>query len=69
MDKKELNRAEAWQKDTSVYADLDEGTGLWCVFGDNTGFAYSNSMDEEKAKEYAAELNKNKEFSKKYEDA
>jgi len=69
MEKKDLNRSEAWQKDTSVYADLDEDSGMWCVFGDNSGFAYANSMDEQKAKDYAIELNKNKENSKKYEDA
>jgi hypothetical protein len=61
------SRIEAWMKDTELYADLDEQSGLWCVFGNNSGFAYKNSMDEQQAKDYAAELNKNKQSSIKYE--
>ncbi len=61
-----MTRSKAWQLDTILYHELDEQSGLWCVFGNNSDFAYSNSMDEQQAKDYAAELNKNKEQSKTY---
>ena len=47
------NRSE----DTSFYADYDNETGLWCVFGDNTGFAYSSHADEGAAVAAAAAMN------------
>ena len=67
MTKDQETRAEAWVKDTCVYADLDEKTGLYCVFGNNSGFAYANSLDKEKAEAYAAELNQNKTRARLYE--
>lgn len=62
----DMSRAEAWKKDTEIYADLDEDSGLWCAFGNNSGFAYSNSMDKAEAEKYAAELNQNKKNSEIY---
>lgn len=69
MKHEDLARGAAWSLDTSVYADLDNQSGFWCVFGNNSGFTYKNSLDEQQAKDYAAELNKNREDSKRYEEA
>lgn len=52
-----MNRSEALKIDTEFYADLDEKTGLHCVFGNNSGFAYSNSTSQEEAEQQARELN------------
>ena len=43
--------------DKSFYAELDEDSGLYCVFGDNSGFAYSTYSSIEEAKEAAAKKN------------
>lgn len=32
-------------KDTSFYADFCDYSKMWCVFGDNSGKAYSTHMD------------------------
>ena len=32
------------------YVDFDEDTGLWCVFGLESGFAYSSWASESDAK-------------------
>ena len=63
-----LNRSEAMKKDTSFYAEEDDGT--WGVFGDNTGFCYeygpkANDQDsppthEEAAKRIAKEMTSKK---------
>jgi hypothetical protein len=30
------------------WVDFDEDTGLWCVFGLDSGFAYSSHADEDR---------------------
>ena len=65
--KEDTNRQKAWSLDTELYADKDEETGLWCVFGNNSGFAYRNAMSKEQARDYAKELNGNKEFDKQHD--
>jgi hypothetical protein len=69
MKEDHTKRADAWQKDTELYVNPAEQSGLWRVLGNNSGFIYKDSLDEQQAKDYAAELNKNKETSKRYEDA
>jgi hypothetical protein len=34
------------------YIDLDEETGLWCVFGTNTGKAYASFCSKTDAEDY-----------------
>ena len=50
-----MNRTEAIQKDKvgSFYADFDEESGMWCVFGTESGFAYYSYADKESADERA----------------
>lgn len=62
-----MKMEKAWKLDTEVYVEMDENMSFWCVFGDNSGFAYFNSVDEEKAKQYADELNKNKKSDLTYQ--
>lgn len=45
-----MNRRQAKQIDKGFYVELDEETNLHCVFGDNSGFAYSCHMSYEAAK-------------------
>lgn len=61
-----MNRTEAWKLDTEFYTEPDGGSGLLCVFGNNSGFAYKNSLDSEQAKKYVDELKKNKELEITY---
>lgn len=46
-----MNRKQAKQIDKSFYVEFDEESGLYCVFGDNSGFAYSGHSTYEQAKE------------------
>lgn len=59
-----MTRQQAWKKDTRLYygANSDD-SGYWSVIGNNSGFTYKDSMTEQQAKDYAAELNKNKKIS------
>ncbi len=41
------------KKDDDFYAEYDEETGLYCVFGNNTGFAYASYADKGEAQEHA----------------
>lgn len=51
-----MTKTEAFKIDTEFYADLDE-SGLYCVFGNESGFAYGSFADEGEAKNYATEMN------------
>lgn len=57
-----VNRTEALRRDRNYYepfyADLDEDTQMYCVFGCESGFAYSSWATEEQAIEAANELNR-----------
>jgi hypothetical protein len=55
-----MTRQEAWQKDSELITSPEENSGLWRVQGNHSGYTYKDSMTEEKALAYAAELNKNK---------
>jgi hypothetical protein len=55
-----MNRSEAITIDTSFYAELDEETGDFCVFGDNSGFAYASFASFPQAQESADEMNEEK---------
>lgn len=44
-----MTKREAIQIDTSFYVEEDQG--LWCVFGDNSGFAYSTHLSRSEALE------------------
>ncbi len=44
-------------KDTSFYAELDESTGDFCVFGDHSGHAYASFASMPQAEEEAKRLN------------
>lgn len=46
-----MNKSEAFKLDTEFYVDFDNNCGYWCVFGNNTGFAYSSWFDYAQAKE------------------
>ncbi len=54
----EMTRNKAIKIDKSFYADLDEGSNLYCVFGSESGFAYSSFMDKNVAEEWAKNFNK-----------
>lgn len=43
-------------KGLNVYVAYDEETALWCVFGTESGFAYSSWFSEDRADESAAVL-------------
>jgi hypothetical protein len=51
-----------YQKDKAgeFYEDFDEESGLWCVFGSETGHAYASYSDEEEARSKAEEMNSRK---------
>lgn len=55
---KKCNRAEAMKVDKSTYAEEDEETGSWTVFGDNSGFAYAQGKDKEDAEQQSMEMTK-----------
>ena len=56
-----MNGYEAHQLDKQVatpyYADHDSDSGLWCVFGSESGFAYSSHTVESDAQESADRRN------------
>lgn len=52
-----MTRTEAYKLDTEFEADLDEGTGYFCVFGNNSSFAYASFADEGEAKQWAKRMN------------
>lgn len=55
---KEINRSQALKIDKDFYVDFDEETELFCVFGDNSGFAYFAESDEKTAYEWCIEIQK-----------
>ncbi len=55
-----MNGREARNIDASFYAELDEDTGDFCVFGDNSGFAYASFASLPQAQEEADKMNKDK---------
>jgi len=56
-------------KDTEFYAEKDEDTGDWCVFGDNTGKAYESYSSKAQAEARAKERNKAKKTQSSVETA
>lgn len=40
---------EAQNIDTEYYVDLDDDSGLWCVFGNKSGFAYDSYASKDEA--------------------
>lgn len=44
-----MNIREATKLDTDYYADYDDESGLFCVFGDLSDFAYSSHASIEDA--------------------
>lgn len=67
MTKEQEQRAEAWVKDSSFTAILDEAYNKYYVQGNNSGFTYTHSLNQEQAEAYAKELNENKRLSKLHE--
>lgn len=57
-----MTRSEAFKIDKEFYAELDEGSGFYCVFGDESGFAYESYADEQEAKGAADRKNKEKDL-------
>lgn len=51
-----MTRNEAIKLDTDFEVDLDEGTGDFCVFGNESGFAYASFASLEDAKKHADEM-------------
>jgi hypothetical protein len=47
---------EARKIDTKFYVDFDTDCGYWCVFGNNSGFAYSSWHDYAQAKDALNEM-------------
>jgi hypothetical protein len=45
-------------KKEEVYADYDEDTDMWCVFGSDSGFVYASYGSESRAEREADRLNK-----------
>lgn len=58
-------RAQAWQKDTK-FIIAQYYIGLYKVIGEETWFNYKDNMTQQDAKDYADELNKNKNNSSIY---
>lgn len=58
MTEKSQSRTECFLQDKDFY--VDEDLGYHAVFGTETGFCYKGGMEKEEAKQYAAELAKNK---------
>jgi hypothetical protein len=56
-----MNRLEAFKMDRNTqgafYAELDEDSGLFCVFGVESGFAYASYADEGEAQQKAIDMN------------
>ncbi len=50
-----MNRRNAMKQDKAFYADKDGSD--WYVFGDNSGFAYSQHNCRAEAEESAAQMN------------
>lgn len=46
-----MTQQQAKQIDSSKYVELDEETNLYCIFGEESGFAYSCYSSYEEAKE------------------
>ena len=56
-----MTRDRAYKMDTEknpwpFYADYDEDTALWCVFGVHSGFAYSNHCGYPEAERAALKM-------------
>ena len=48
-----MTRTEAAKMDNgNCYVEYDEDTGMWCVFGVESGFAYSSHGSEDDANKY-----------------
>ena len=70
MTQEDIKRAEAFKLDDKlVAAEHLNIPGRWKVVGNNTGYIYKDELTQEQAIAYGAELNKNKEESKRYEEA
>lgn len=57
-----MTRNEAFKIDKEFYAELDEESGFYCVFGDESGFAYESYASEQEAKEAAERKNEEKDL-------
>lgn len=51
-------QAAKLDKNGDFYADYDASSGLWCVFGTESGFAYGSYASEEEANEKARKHSK-----------
>ena len=53
-----LNRKQAYQidKEFGAYSEFDEETGMFCVFGAQSGFCYGTFLDVGAASDYGVEL-------------
>lgn len=56
----QMSKAEALRIDDEFYVDFDEEYGDWFVFGDSTGFAYSQHGSEREAERAAEKLSRMK---------
>ena len=56
-----MNRLEAFKLDRQTqgpfYSELDGDTGLFCVFGVESGFAYASYADEGEALQKSIDMN------------
>lgn len=51
-----MNRKQAIKMDKTFYSDFDDESGLYCVFGDNSGFAYHSFASSNEAMDKAIEM-------------
>ena len=59
-----MTRKEAIKIDTDFEVDLDEGTGDFCVFGNESGFAYASFASKDDADESAEKMRKERDSNR-----
>jgi hypothetical protein len=53
-----MTRIEARKQDKSFYVEFNNESGAYCVFGDNSGFAYAAYVSSVEAEAKSKEMNK-----------
>lgn len=53
-----MNRQQAIKQDKSFFGDFSEEVGMYCVFGSETGFAYSQHGSQAAADTAAIKMDK-----------
>ncbi len=55
-EERDMTKQQARKIDQTFYVEFDDESGLYCVFGDNSGFAYKGCSTAEQAYEEMSKM-------------